>query len=72
MRDELANVASERKDLVSGNTTIDVDPRTGQVTTNRTHRNDVRIGELDTYAQQVQSQLSLYLLSWTRVIFNNG
>lgn len=60
MRDELTNVASERKDLVSGNTTIDVDPKTGQVSTNRTHQNDARIGQLDYYAQQVQSQLSLY------------
>jgi len=60
MRQELANVAGERKDLVSGNTTIDVDAKSGQVSTKQTHQNDVRIGELDTYAQQVQSQLSLY------------
>jgi lambda family phage tail tape measure protein len=60
MRQELASVAGERKDLVSGNTTIDVDPRTGQVSTNVTHQNDVRIGQLDAYAQQVRSQLALF------------
>jgi hypothetical protein len=60
MQDELASIATERKDLVSGNTTIDVDAKTGRVSTNRTNQNDVRIGELDAYKQQVLSQLSLY------------
>lgn len=60
MRQELANVAGERKDLVGGNSVLDVDAKSGRVSTTQTHQNDVRIGQLDAYSQQIQSQLSLY------------
>lgn len=60
MRQELANVAGERKDLLSTDTVMaGVDPETGMRFT-RSGVNKVRIGELDSYSQQVQSQLSLY------------
>lgn len=60
MRQELSNVAGERNDLVAGNSQIDVDAKTGQVTVTQTDANAARIGQLDAYGQQIQSQLSLY------------
>lgn len=54
----IASINGERGDLVKGNTVIEAD-RSGSPVARVTNQNDARIGQLDYFRNQVQSQLDL-------------
>jgi hypothetical protein len=61
MRDELTSVDTERGDLAGAkNKTVFETGADGHMVARQVNGNSVRIGELDAYKQQVQSQLSLF------------